>query len=150
MFIVQNHSGKKVPYVLLALIILLTCTAQVYLFKQPFYSISADENARTYEAANKTFSQLLRPSSWLPLHIIINKLGLHARASALLVKTASRFKSDIRIERENVEVNGKSIMGIMMLAAAKGTTVQVTIGGEDEAEAMQALGDLIRDGFGEE
>ncbi|MBP1752687.1 MAG: phosphocarrier protein HPr [Geobacteraceae bacterium] len=81
---------------------------------------------------------------------IINKLGLHARASALLVKTASRFKSDIRIERENVEVNGKSIMGIMMLAAAKGTTVQVTIGGEDEAEAMQALGDLIRDGFGEE
>jgi phosphocarrier protein HPr len=81
---------------------------------------------------------------------IINKLGLHARASALLVKTASRFTSDIRIERENVEVNGKSIMGIMMLAAAKGTTVQVTIGGEDEAEAMQALGDLIRDGFGEE
>jgi phosphocarrier protein HPr len=82
--------------------------------------------------------------------VIVNKLGLHARASALLVKTASRFKSDIRIEREDIEVNGKSIMGIMMLAAAKGTTIQVKIGGEDETEAMQALGELIRDGFGEE
>ncbi len=81
---------------------------------------------------------------------IVNKLGLHARASALLVKTASRFRSDIRIEREDIEVNGKSIMGIMMLAAAKGTTIQVKVEGEDEAEAMQVLGDLIRDGFGEE
>jgi phosphocarrier protein len=81
---------------------------------------------------------------------IVNKLGLHARASALFVKTASRFKSDIRIEREDVEVNGKSIMGIMMLAAAKDTVIQVKVGGEDEDEAMQALGDLIRDGFGEE
>jgi len=81
---------------------------------------------------------------------IVNKLGLHARASALLVKTASRFKSDIRIERETIEVNGKSIMGIMMLAAAKGCTIQVRIGGEDEDEAMNALGELIRNGFGEE
>ncbi len=81
---------------------------------------------------------------------IVNKLGLHARASALLVKTASRFDSDIRIEREDVEVNGKSIMGIMMLAAAKGTTIKVKVSGRDEDEAMQVLGDLIRDGFGEE
>lgn len=81
---------------------------------------------------------------------IVNKLGLHARASALLVKTASRFTSDIHIERESIEVNGKSIMGIMMLAAAKGTTIQVKIGGEDEEEAMRILGDLIRDGFGED
>jgi len=81
---------------------------------------------------------------------IVNKLGLHARASALLVKTASRFKSDIKVEREGVEVNGKSIMGIMMLAAAKGTTIRVRIEGEDEAEAMTVLGELIRDGFGEE
>ncbi len=81
---------------------------------------------------------------------IVNKLGLHARASALLVKTASRFSSDIRIEREDIEVNGKSIMGIMMLAAAKGTTIKVKIGGTDEKEAMLVLGDLIRDGFGEE
>jgi phosphocarrier protein len=83
-------------------------------------------------------------------YTIVNKLGLHARASALFVKTASRFKSDIRIEREDIEVNGKSIMGIMMLAAAKGTSIQVKIDGEDELEAMQILGDLIRDGFGEE
>jgi phosphocarrier protein len=83
-------------------------------------------------------------------YTIMNKLGLHARASALFVKTASRFKSDIRIEREDIEVNGKSIMGIMMLAAAKGTSIQVKIDGEDELEAMQILGDLIRDGFGEE
>ena len=81
---------------------------------------------------------------------IVNKLGLHARASALLVKTASRFKSDIRIERETIEVNGKSIMGIMMLAAAKGSSIQVRIGGEDEVDAMNALGELIRNGFGEE
>jgi len=81
---------------------------------------------------------------------IVNKLGLHARASALLVKTASRFRSDIKVEREGVEVNGKSIMGIMMLAAAKGTTVRVKVEGEDESEAMTVLGELIRDGFGEE
>lgn len=81
---------------------------------------------------------------------IVNKLGLHARASALLVKTASRFTSDIKIVREGVEVNGKSIMGIMMLAAAKGTTITVRIDGEDEQEAMSVLGELIRDGFGED
>ncbi|ABB31524.1 HPr family phosphocarrier protein [Geobacter hydrogenophilus] len=81
---------------------------------------------------------------------IINKLGLHARASALFVKTASRFRSDIKIVREGIEVNGKSIMGIMMLAAAKGTLIRVKIEGEDEAEAMAALGELITNGFGEE
>ncbi len=81
--------------------------------------------------------------------LIVNKLGLHARASALLVKTASRFASDIKIAREGVEVNGKSIMGIMMLAAGKGTTIKVTISGEDETDAMSVLGDLIKDGFGE-
>ncbi len=82
--------------------------------------------------------------------IIPNKLGLHARASALLVKTASRFVSDIKIEREGVEVNGKSIMGIMMLAAAKGTAIRLKVEGEDEPEAMAVLGELIRNGFGED
>ncbi len=81
---------------------------------------------------------------------IVNKLGLHARASALFVKTASRFRADIKIEREGIEVNGKSIMGIMMLAAAKGTRIIVRIEGEDESEAMAALGELITNGFGEE
>ena len=81
---------------------------------------------------------------------IVNKLGLHARASALLVKTASRFSSEIKIAREGVEVNGKSIMGIMMLAAAKGTVISVKVEGSDEAEAMAALADIITNGFGEE
>ncbi len=81
---------------------------------------------------------------------IINKLGLHARASALFVKTSSRFSSNVKLAREGVEVNGKSIMGIMMLAASKGSFVSLTVDGTDEAEAFQAIGDLILNGFGEE
>lgn len=81
---------------------------------------------------------------------IVNKLGLHARASALLVKTATRFQSETKIERDGVEVNGKSIMGIMMLAAAKGTIIKLKVEGMDEQDAMSVLGDLIRNGFGEE
>jgi phosphocarrier protein HPr len=80
---------------------------------------------------------------------IVNKLGLHARASALLVKTASRYISEIKIAREGIEVNGKSIMGIMMLAAGKGTVIKVTVAGDDEVAAMATLGELIKDGFGE-
>jgi phosphocarrier protein len=82
--------------------------------------------------------------------MIINKLGLHARASALFVKTASRFSSDVKLAREGVEVNGKSIMGIMMLAASKGSAVILTVTGADEDDAFQAIGDLIANGFGEE
>jgi phosphocarrier protein len=81
---------------------------------------------------------------------IVNKLGLHARASALFVKTASRFAADIRLEKEGIEVNGKSIMGIMMLAASKGATVRLSVSGADEVEALQTMGDLIANGFGEE
>lgn len=82
--------------------------------------------------------------------LIVNKLGLHARASALFVKTASRFAAEVRLAKEGIEVNGKSIMGIMMLAASKGTTVSLSVEGSDEAEALQAIGDLITSGFGEE
>ena len=82
--------------------------------------------------------------------LIVNKLGLHARASALFVKTASRFTSDVKLAKESVEVNGKSIMGIMMLAASKGTTVSLSVSGDDEVEAMQTIGELINNGFGEE
>ena len=81
---------------------------------------------------------------------ITNKLGLHARASALFVKTTSRFDSDIRLTKEGVEVNGKSIMGIMMLAASKGSIVTLSANGADENEAMLVIGDLISNGFGEE
>jgi phosphocarrier protein HPr len=81
---------------------------------------------------------------------IVNKLGLHARPSAMLVKTASRFESEISIEREGIKVNGKSIMGIMMLAAAKGATIRLCIDGPDQEGAMEALGELLANGFGED
>jgi len=82
--------------------------------------------------------------------VIKNRLGLHARAAAVLVQTAGRFKSEVLLEKEGVEVNGKSIMGVLMLAAPKGSTVKVAISGEDEDAAMAAIGALIDDGFGED
>ena len=81
---------------------------------------------------------------------IINKLGLHARASAKLTQTASRFSSDVWLERDGRRVNAKSIMGVMMLAAAKGSSVYVETEGPDADDAMQALTALIADRFGEE
>jgi len=83
-------------------------------------------------------------------YVINNRLGLHARAAAVLVQTAGRFRSDVLLEKEGVEVNGKSIMGVLMLAAPKGSTVKVVISGEDEDAAMAAIGALIDDGFGED
>jgi len=80
---------------------------------------------------------------------IINKLGLHARASAKLTQLASSFKSEVMLSRNNRRVNAKSIMGVMMLAASKGTTIVIETNGEDEAEAMQAIQNLINDYFGE-
>lgn len=81
---------------------------------------------------------------------IVNRLGLHARAAALLVKTAGRFSAEVTIKKEDMEVNGKSIMGILLLAAPKGSDIQLTIEGTDEELAMQELGELIEGGFGEE
>ena len=81
--------------------------------------------------------------------LIINKLGLHARASTKLTQTASQFKSDIWIERNGRRVNAKSIMGVMMLAASKGSTVTLEAHGEDEVSAMEALMALINNRFGE-
>lgn len=80
---------------------------------------------------------------------IINKLGLHARASSKFTQTAARFQSDVWVSRDGRRVNGKSIMGLMMLAAAQGTVVELETDGSDEADAMQALLDLINDRFGE-
>ncbi len=80
---------------------------------------------------------------------IINKLGLHARASAKLTQTAGRFKSDIFVTKAGKRVNAKSIMGVMMLAAGKGTRIDVEASGADETEAMAAVVDLINDKFGE-
>jgi phosphocarrier protein len=81
---------------------------------------------------------------------IVNKLGLHARAAAKLVKLASTFASDIQLKRQQRQVNGKSIMGVMMLAASKGTEIELTISGTDEETAMEQLRMLIQNRFGEE
>jgi phosphocarrier protein HPr len=80
---------------------------------------------------------------------IINKLGLHARASTKLTQTASKFTSEIFIERNGRRVNAKSIMGVMMLAAAKGAIVTLEASGSDEEQAIEALTALIQDCFGE-
>ena len=80
---------------------------------------------------------------------IINKLGLHARASSKLTKLASQCKSEVWATRNNRRVNAKSIMGVMMLAANKGSRIQLETIGEDEMEAMTALVALIEDYFGE-
>ncbi len=81
---------------------------------------------------------------------IRNRLGLHARAAALLVKTANRFVSEVTIEKDGLEVNGKSIMGILMLAASKGTKITLKVEGKDSVQAIQTLGKLIESKFGEE
>jgi phosphocarrier protein HPr len=80
---------------------------------------------------------------------IINKLGLHARASAKLTQTAGQFQSEVWLSRNGRRVNAKSIMGVMMLAASKGTLIGIETDGSDEAAAMDALTALITDRFGE-
>jgi phosphocarrier protein HPr len=81
---------------------------------------------------------------------IINKLGLHARASAKLTQVAGRFGADVWLSRNGRRVNAKSIMGVMMLAAAKGSTIVIETDGPDEAEAMQAVQDLVANRFDED
>jgi phosphocarrier protein HPr len=81
---------------------------------------------------------------------IVNKLGLHARAAAKFVTTASGFASNIDIEKNGQKVNGKSIMGVMMLAASRGTRLIITADGEDELEAVDSLEKLVGERFGEQ
>ena len=80
---------------------------------------------------------------------IVNKLGLHARASAKLTQLASGFKSDIHLSRNGRRVNAKSIMGVMMLAAGKGSSISIEADGADADAALAAIGALIADKFGE-
>lgn len=80
---------------------------------------------------------------------IKNKLGLHARAAAKLVHTAARFRSDIKIRKGDEEVDGKSILGILLLAAGRGTTIIIKANGDDEAEAVDAIEKLIDAKFDE-
>ena len=81
--------------------------------------------------------------------VITNKLGLHARPAALFVQTANRFESSIEIRKEDMSVDGKSIMGIMTLAAEMGSAIKVTATGKDADEALGALARLVESNFGE-
>ena len=81
--------------------------------------------------------------------LIQNRLGLHARACALFVKTAARFQANILVSRDDLEVNGKSIMGVMLLAAEEGSTIKVRADGPDERDAVVALELLVNGKFGE-
>ncbi len=82
--------------------------------------------------------------------IITNKLGMHARAAALLVKTTSQFSSEVFISARKQSVNGKSIMGVLMLAASQGTKIKVTVNGKDASSCMAAIAKIIQNKFGEE
>ena len=81
---------------------------------------------------------------------ISNKYGLHARPAAEFVKLANRFSSEIRVRKDDVEVSGKSIMGVMMLAAEHGSSISIVAVGEDADAALEALESLVANGFGEE
>jgi len=81
--------------------------------------------------------------------IIVNTLGLHARAAAQLVQTANRFRSEVQVEKDGMEVNGKSIMGVLTLAAGKGAEITISVEGDDSELALGALAKVIEGGFGE-
>jgi len=81
---------------------------------------------------------------------IINELGLHARAAAAFVKVANRYQADIMVFKDDMSVNGKSIMGVLMLAAARGTMIVVEATGDDAADAVEALTELVNSKFGEQ
>ena len=80
---------------------------------------------------------------------VVNQLGMHARAAAKFVHLAGRFESRVRVARDRREMDGKSIMGLLLLAAARGTTIRISADGGDEAEAVSALVSLVQTGFGE-
>ncbi len=80
---------------------------------------------------------------------IVNALGMHARAAAKFVHLATRYRSRVRVARDGREMDGKSIMGILLLAASRGTRITITTDGADEADALEALAALVASGFGE-
>ncbi|ODS96654.1 MAG: phosphocarrier protein HPr [Lautropia sp. SCN 69-89] len=82
--------------------------------------------------------------------VVVNRLGLHARPSARLTATASKFRSEVWLSKGSRRINAKSIMGVMMLAAAKGSTLLIETDGPDEVEALEAMKELIGTGFGED
>ena len=81
---------------------------------------------------------------------VVNQLGMHARAAAKFVHVAGRYRSRVRVSRDAREMDGKSIMGILLLAAARGSTITISADGSDEADAVAALAALVESGFGED
>lgn len=81
---------------------------------------------------------------------VVNQLGMHARAAAKFVHLASRFEARITVGRQGRDMDGKSIMGLLLLAAARGTTITIAADGADEVAAVDALSDLVNSGFGED
>jgi phosphocarrier protein len=81
---------------------------------------------------------------------VVNQLGMHARAAAKFVHLATRYQAHVRVARDGREMDGKSIMGILLLAAARGSTITITAEGVDEADAVAALSELVASGFGED
>jgi phosphocarrier protein len=81
---------------------------------------------------------------------VVNQLGMHARAAAKFVHLAAKFQAHIRVARDAREMDGKSIMGLLLLAAARGTTIRISAEGVDEADAVAALANLVETGFGED
>jgi len=79
-----------------------------------------------------------------------NRAGLHTRPASMIVRTASQYESEIFLRRDNYEINGKSVIGVMTLAAEQGATITLVVEGEDEEKAATALAELFHDGFGEE
>lgn len=79
-----------------------------------------------------------------------NRAGLHTRPASMVVQTASKFDSDIFLRRDDYEINGKSVIGVMTLAAEQGASLTLVVDGDDEEEAIEALSELFEDGFGEE
>lgn len=98
----------------------------------------------------KKLDKPISPTTVIKEISIVNELGLHARPAAMFVKLANEFISDITVEKGSETVNGKSIMGIMMLAAGKGSRIKVTVEGPDAQEAIEAIEKLILSKFGEE
>ena len=81
---------------------------------------------------------------------VVNQLGMHARAAAKFVHLATRFQARVRVARDRREMDGKSIMGILLLAAARGSVITISADGSDEGEAVRALVELVQSGFGED
>jgi phosphocarrier protein len=81
---------------------------------------------------------------------VVNRLGMHARAAAKFVHVAARYSAQVRVARDGREMDGKSIMGILLLAAARGTTIRISADGADENDAVEALTGLVASGFGED